>query len=101
MKVVKISFDRVSCLILQVEALLQYKADPFIEQKDGKSPLDVAAEFGRLRVVELLLSTFQSLIHLDVQSGKLSKQHTPLHLAAKNGHSDVARYVHSHDRLVW
>lgn len=75
-----------------MEALLQYKADPLVEQKDGKSPLDFAAEFGRLRVVERLLGSCQTLLLIDGQSRTRQRLHSPLHSAAKNGHSDVARY---------
>ena len=80
----------------QVEILLQFRANPIITNKVGKTPLDLAAEFGKLQVVEILLESnlCGALIagpRPTMENPSPISAHTPLHLAAKNGHSDVVR----------
>nr|XP_054763205.1 caskin-2-like [Lytechinus pictus] len=74
-----------------VEALLQYDADPTAKNKQGKTPLDLAAEFGKGSVAELLLKGRHCTTLIANTSHTGVTMHTPLHLAAKNGHSDVIR----------
>ncbi|XP_038064394.1 caskin-2-like [Patiria miniata] len=76
-----------------VDTLLQFKANPTLKNKSGKTALDLAAEFGRLKVVQLLMNSNQSTALLDFPSRTRVSMHTPLHVAAKNGHSDVIRVL--------
>ncbi|XP_022095344.1 uncharacterized protein LOC110981774 isoform X3 [Acanthaster planci] len=76
-----------------VDTLLRHQADPTLKNKAGKTALDLAAEFGRLKVVQLLMNSNQSTALLDIPSRTRVSMHTPLHLAAKNGHSDVIRVL--------
>ncbi|MEQ2312084.1 hypothetical protein AMECASPLE_027336 [Ameca splendens] len=45
-----------------------------------ETPLDLAALYGRLQVVRMLVSTHPNLMTSHI------RLHTPLHLAARNGH---------------
>ena len=74
-----------------MESLLQYQANPVLKNKKGKTALDLAAEFGRLKVVQRLMNSNQCTALLDIPSRTRVSMHTPLHLAAKNGHIDVMR----------
>ncbi|XP_062850256.1 ankyrin repeat and sterile alpha motif domain-containing protein 1B isoform X2 [Trichomycterus rosablanca] len=51
-----------------------------MRNRRGETPLDLAALYGRLQVVRMLLSAHPNLMSLN------TCQHTPLHLAARNGH---------------
>ncbi|XP_070580993.1 LOW QUALITY PROTEIN: caskin-2-like [Ptychodera flava] len=74
------------------ETLLQHQSKPTTKNKQGKTPLDLACEFGRKRVAELLLNSNQCSALLDAPPNVTQKpQHTPLHLAAKNGHLDIIK----------
>jgi len=46
------SVDR--CHISLVETLLRYGADPYIESKFGKSPMEIAVNNGRHDIIEIL-----------------------------------------------
>ena len=76
---------------VQVEALLQYDANPTAKNKQGKTPLDLASEFGKCSVAELFLNGRHCMTLIANTSHTGVTMHTPLHLAAKNGHSDVIR----------
>ncbi|KAG8002523.1 Ankyrin repeat and SAM domain-containing protein 1A [Nibea albiflora] len=58
--------------------------DPYI---NAKTPLDLAALYGRLEVVKLLLSAHPNLLSCN------TKKHTPLHLASRNGHLSVVEVL--------
>lgn len=78
---------------LVVEKLLRFHANLMVRNGDHKTPLDVACEFGRLKVVELLLSTprCRQLLGESRQDLLDNERTTCLHLAARNGHTDVIR----------
>ncbi|XP_041636644.1 ankyrin repeat and sterile alpha motif domain-containing protein 1B isoform X3 [Cheilinus undulatus] len=50
-----------------------------------ETPLDLAALYGRLQVVRMLVSTHPNLMTSH------TRQHTPLHLAARNGHHSTVQ----------
>ncbi|XP_053383713.1 signal peptide, CUB and EGF-like domain-containing protein 1 [Mercenaria mercenaria] len=75
--------------------LLLHQASPITLNKDKKSPLDLACEFGRYRVVDLLLrSNLCSPLLVGNLNDMTEGKSTCLHLAAKNGHSDIISSLH-------
>ncbi|XP_070183018.1 caskin-2-like [Littorina saxatilis] len=78
-----------------VKLLLTHHADPTICNKELKTPLDLACEFGRYKVAEQLLrSNLCEKILEDSPIDMLDNGRTTcLHLAAKNGHSDIIRLL--------
>ncbi|ELW67817.1 Caskin-1 [Tupaia chinensis] len=77
---------------LQSEMLLQHQSNPCMVDNAGKTPLDLACEFGR---VGLLLSSNMCAALLEPRPGGTADPNgtSPLHLAAKNGHIDIIRYL--------
>ncbi|XP_022779967.1 ankyrin repeat and sterile alpha motif domain-containing protein 1B-like isoform X3 [Stylophora pistillata] len=73
---------------LVVAVLLENHADPYIRNSRQESPLDLAAQYGRMEAVKQLLSYHPNLLD-DVT---VVRTHTPLHLAARNGHMNVVSY---------
>uniref|UniRef100_A0A673J3E1 Caskin-2 n=1 Tax=Sinocyclocheilus rhinocerous TaxID=307959 RepID=A0A673J3E1_9TELE len=71
------------------EMLLQHQSNPCTVNKAKKTPLDLACEFGRLKVTQLLLSSNMVVALLEGNS----RDNTPLHLAARNGHKDIIRLL--------
>ncbi|XP_076152796.1 ankyrin repeat and sterile alpha motif domain-containing protein 1B isoform X2 [Alosa pseudoharengus] len=69
-----------------VGVLLRELTDPSMRNRRGETPLDLAALYGRLPVVCMLVNAHPALMH----SSSHTRQHTPLHLAARNGHHAVA-----------
>uniref|UniRef100_A0A3B5MM52 CASK interacting protein 1 n=1 Tax=Xiphophorus couchianus TaxID=32473 RepID=A0A3B5MM52_9TELE len=80
---------------LQSEMLLQHQSNPCIVDNAGKTPLDLACEFGRVGVVQLLLSSNMCAALLEPKKGDTADPNgtSPLHLAAKNGHIDIIRLL--------
>ncbi|XP_037807456.1 ankyrin repeat and SAM domain-containing protein 1A isoform X3 [Lucilia sericata] len=92
-----------------VSALLARGADPTIRNNSFQTPLDLAAQFGRLEVVQTLISKHPELIEpyrlyeevVAVENGRSPPYKiTPtkhiftqscLHLAARNGHNEVVK----------
>ncbi|XP_016961317.1 ankyrin repeat and sterile alpha motif domain-containing protein 1B isoform X1 [Drosophila biarmipes] len=84
-----------------VAILLSYGADPAIRNNSFQTALDLAAQFGRLQVVQTLLRVYPDLIlpykRLEADDEELlgclpTKHiftHTCLHLASRNGHKKV------------
>ncbi|GLD52236.1 caskin-1-like protein, partial [Lates japonicus] len=74
------------------EMLLQHQSNPCISDSAGKTPLDLACEFGRVGVVQLLLSSNMCAAMLEPKPSDPNGV-SPLHLAAKNGHIEVIRLL--------
>ncbi|KAM7362153.1 uncharacterized protein ACRADG_012956 isoform 2-T4 [Cochliomyia hominivorax] len=92
-----------------VSALLARGADPTIRNNSFQTPLDLAAQFGRLEVVQTLISKHPELIEpyrVYDEIVSMENGHSPpykitptkhiftqscLHLAARNGHNEVVK----------
>uniref|UniRef100_A0A1A9WRR8 ANK_REP_REGION domain-containing protein n=1 Tax=Glossina brevipalpis TaxID=37001 RepID=A0A1A9WRR8_9MUSC len=87
-----------------VAILLTFGADPIVRNNSFQTALDLAAQFGRLQVVQTLLRTHPELIdpyrfYDEMENGHTTPYtitptkhiftHTCLHLAARNGHKKV------------
>ncbi|XP_017124125.1 ankyrin repeat and sterile alpha motif domain-containing protein 1B isoform X1 [Drosophila elegans] len=86
-----------------VAILLSYGADPAIRNNSFQTALDLAAQFGRLQVVQTLLRVYPDLILPYKSLGSDDEEekllgclpikhiftHTCLHLASRNGHKKV------------
>ena len=74
-----------------VSLLLKYGADPTFRNLRDETCLDLAAQYGRLEAVELLIQTHPQLIEsyqkLNVPGVRLKT--SPLHAASRNGHRAV------------
>lgn len=68
--------------------LLAHGAEPGLRNVRGESPLDLAAQYGRLDSVALLAGAQAHAL-----SRLATPQHSPLHLAARNGHRQVVRLL--------
>ncbi|XP_010221458.1 PREDICTED: LOW QUALITY PROTEIN: caskin-2, partial [Tinamus guttatus] len=77
------------------EMLLQHQSNPCLVNKAKKTPLDLACEFGRLKVAQLLLNSHLCVALLEGQSKDAADPNytTPLHHAAKNGHKEIIRQL--------
>lgn len=67
--------------------LLEELTDPTMRNNKFETPLDLAALYGRLEVVKLLLTAHPNLLSCN------TKKHTPLHLASRNGHLAVVEVL--------
>lgn len=68
-----------------VATLLEYDAAPDFVTLYGETPLDLAAKFGRMDAVQLLVYAFPDAAPYGLV--------TPLHLAARNGHQGVCEFL--------
>uniref|UniRef100_A0A8C5AG66 Caskin-2 n=1 Tax=Gadus morhua TaxID=8049 RepID=A0A8C5AG66_GADMO len=82
-------------LFIFSEMLLQHQSNPCLVNKSKKTPLDLACEFGRVKVAQLLLSSNMVVALLEGERKEQSDSAftTPLHLASRNGHQDIIRLL--------
>jgi ankyrin repeat protein len=72
-----------------VQSLIkQMKADYLVQNHNGDYPIAIAAEHGQLSIVQYLLELFGSKLNVSNKD-----QQTPLHLATKNHHILVVRFL--------
>lgn len=72
--------------------LLAHGANPNMENNRGEKPLDLAAQYGRLQVVQMLVRAHPELLLPYKKCGGVYP-HTPLHLASRNGHKHVVEVL--------
>lgn len=77
-----------------------------MENIRGEKPLDLAAQYGRLQVVQMLVRAHPELLLPYKKPGSHIFSHTPLHLASRNGHKHVVEvllaagvYVSKHETI--
>lgn len=67
--------------------LLRHDADPSVKNGRGETPLDLAAQYGRLDAVRMLVGARPGLLEpLKCPRTGNPLPHSPLHLASRNGH---------------
>ena len=69
--------------------LVTYGADVLAKDELGRTPLHVAAQSGRLSIVQLLLEHIPATYTIDALYDYAD--YTPLHLAVRSGHIEVAQ----------
>ncbi|CAF0794413.1 unnamed protein product [Rotaria sp. Silwood1] len=75
-----------------VQLLLFHHTDPTILNRRQLTSIDLACEHGHFHVVNSLIHN--KLCHqMILNNHNNNEQHTPLHLAAKNGHTDIIRLL--------
>lgn len=82
--------------------LLAYGADPNVMDDRGEKPLDLAAQYGHLQVVQMLVRAHpELLLPYKKHSNKCPEleyrpktlKHSPLHSASRNGHKHVVEVL--------
>lgn len=78
--------------------LLAHGADPNVQNNRGETPLELAAQYGRLQVVQMLIRAHPELLLPFKQrdacaASPTTVQHSPLHLASRNGHKNVVEVL--------
>ena len=73
-----------------VTMILQYGGDCTVRNAEQMMAVDLAAQFGRAVVVNALLSFRPDIVTLSETS---AYNHTPLHLAARNGHAGLVEML--------
>ncbi|CAF0933695.1 unnamed protein product [Adineta steineri] len=73
-----------------VQLLLFHHADPTLINRRSLTPIDLACEYGHIHVVNSLL---HNTLCKQMILNHNNEQHTSLHLAAKNGHTDIVRLL--------
>lgn len=63
-----------------------------MENTRGEKPLDLAAQYGRLQVVQMLVRAHPELL-LPYKRCGVVYPHTALHLASRNGHKHVVEVL--------
>lgn len=99
-----------------VEALLDMGADATLHMKDGRNVIHIAAEYGYLSLLELLLQRLklgkknhdmseESPEGLDLDEVNKTTQMTALHYAVLFGHVDCCEYLLENgatcDQMIW
>ena len=74
-------------LFIVYHLLIQHGADPTLCNRKEEGPLDLAAQYGRLDTVELLVKLRPDLLP------KIPDSRSLLHLAAKNGHHRIVKLL--------
>ena len=74
--------------VAAVKVLLQYGGDTDVRDKESMNSLDLAARYDRRDVADELVSYNAELIGM---AGGHDTVHTPLHLAARNGHEVLVK----------
>lgn len=86
-----IAFDfpnQFSCKYVSTKYILffyQHDVDPTLRNSKDETCLDLAAQYGRLDTVQLLVSQHPELLKI------ISLKQSPLHLASRNGHRQVVQ----------
>ena len=70
-----------------VKILASLTDNPNAPDKDGYTPIHVAAEFGRTEIVKFLASLTDNPNVAD------NDEETPIHMAAKNGHTEIVKIL--------
>ncbi|HVE44319.1 MAG TPA: ankyrin repeat domain-containing protein [Gammaproteobacteria bacterium] len=74
-----------------VEMLIKKNVVVHDKDKEGRAPIYLAAEGGRLDIVEMLLPKLLAIgVNLDVSEFDIPKD-KPIYIAAKNGHWDIVK----------
>ena len=76
-----------------VQLLLFHQADPTVSNRRLFTALDLACEHGHFHVVNLLVHNPLCQQITLTHHRYSNEQHTPLHLAARNGHTDIVRLL--------
>lgn len=76
-----------------VQVLLDHGADPNIKNCRDETALDLAALYGRVETVALLLEKNPELVGPYTAYGGAMYSHTPLHLASRNGHREIVEQI--------
>lgn len=68
-----------------------------MQNNRGETPLELAAQYGRLQVVQMLIRAHPELLlpfkQRDACAASPTVQHSPLHLASRNGHKNVVEVL--------
>ena len=81
--------EALKCLLSKNSILyiLQKHANPTIRNLNEESALDLAAQYGRLEVVQLLLTLYPDL------SQRPACTQSTVHLASRNGHKEIVEVL--------
>lgn len=71
--------------------MLAHGSDPIVENNRGETPLELAAQYGRIQAVQMLIRAHPELLLPYKTDGIV--QHSPLHVASRNGHKNVVEVL--------
>lgn len=71
--------------------LLAHGADPNMRNNRGETPLDLAAQYGRQQAVQMLIRAHPELLLPFKYDSTVD--HSPLHLASRNGHKNIVEIL--------